>query len=156
MMLMRWTPRDTGTNLVDWMGREREWMDRFFEEVPRPLVRSLGFGAGEEALPSLDVREYATEYVMTADVPGLTREELEIDVGPDRVILRGHHEEEREEQEGDFVCCERGGRRFERTVGIPGEIRTDAVTASLKDGVLRLHLPKAEVATTRRIEVTEH
>ena len=156
MMLTRWTPRDVGTSLLDRMSREAGWLDRFFEDFSRPLARRLGFEEEWEALPTVDVREYESEYVMTADVPGLRREEVEIDVAPEYVILKGQHEEQREEQEGAFVCRERGSRHFERTVRIPGEIRVEGVKAALHDGVLTLHLPKVEATTTRRIEVTEH
>jgi HSP20 family protein len=156
MMLTRYVPRDVGVGALERFNREGGWLDRFFEDFQRPLARRYGWGAETEAWPTVDLREFEGEYVLTADVPGLKREELEIDVASDYVTLKGHHEEAREDKEGDVVCCERGSRLFERTLRVPSEIRTEGVTASLKDGVLTLRLPKAQVTMTRRIEVTEH
>lgn len=156
MMMTRWTPSEVGPSLLDRMDRELGRMDRLWEDFTRPLGRAAGWGGEFDELPAIELREGEGEYVLKADVPGLRREELEVDVAADHVTLRGNHEEEREEREGDCMCSERGARRFERTVGLPGEVRVDDVKASMKDGVLTLHLPKAHETSVRRIEVTEH
>ncbi|MBI5015468.1 MAG: Hsp20/alpha crystallin family protein [Deltaproteobacteria bacterium] len=156
MMIARWMPREAGAGLLDSRYEPARWVDRFFEDFSRPLARRLGFGEGEGVYPTVDLRERDSEYVLRADVPGLRREDLEIDVAAEYVTLRGHYEEDREEDQSGFVCRERSAERFERIVRVPGEIQVDGATASLKDGVLTLHLPKTAVTATRRIEVTEH
>lgn len=156
MTLVRWTPRETGTTLLNRFGGEFGWMDRFFEDFARPLFRATGDGQPLAWAPRVDVRETEAEYVVHADVPGLRREDLEIELAADRVTLKGHHQEEREETEGCAVCREREYGDFERVIALPEEVRADDARASLKDGVLTLNLPKAHTTEVRRIEVTEH
>ncbi len=150
-MLTRWFPKELGTSLF---GRFDNEMDRFFDRVDGPFAN---FFRGEnQFLPSLDLREKNDEYVLTADVPGLERDEVEVDVQGDVLTLRGHHKEEHEDGGGTYHCQERREGYFERALKLPGEVRVDDVRAVMKNGVLTVHLPKTAASQTRRIEVTEH
>jgi HSP20 family protein len=109
-----------------------------------------------ENAPRCDVTEREAEYTLRAELPGFSKDDIHVDVQESAVSLRGEHKEE-EKSEGECYVCRESTlgsfASFERTIGLPGEIKVDDVKASLKDGVLTLHLPKAQVQTRRQIEV---
>ena len=102
--------------------------------------------------PPVDLYETAGEYVLIAELPGVSRDEIEIHAEDNRIVLRG-------ERVGAVPCeqyhrVERGHGRFSRTFALPEAIAVDSVTADLKDGVLTVMIPKATPRGTRRIDVS--
>jgi HSP20 family protein len=103
--------------------------------------------------PPVDVYETPDRYVLTAEVPGLAREHLDIRLQDGTLIVRG-------ERYGTRVPCEqyhrveRGHGAFSRAFSMPDAVDTDAVTADLRDGLLTITVPKAPHAAPRRIAVT--
>ena len=121
------------------------------------LHEQLGQLVGTDApgwTPPVDLYETATDFILTADLPGLTREQIDINVDENRVLIRG----ERVGGPGDMPCeqfhrVERGHGRFSRAFGLPERIDVGRVTADLKDGVLTVVIPKAGDHAARRIVV---
>ena len=103
--------------------------------------------------PPVDLYETPREYVLTAEIPGLSREEIEIEADENRVVVRGERAATRAPCE-QYHRVERGHGRFSRTFTLPDAIDVDAVTADLADGVLTITLPKAAGASPRRVDVT--
>ena len=103
--------------------------------------------------PTLRVRQDEANVLVEASVPGLKPENLELSVVGDELILKGRRESEREN--GDVARYHeiRVGE-FTRVIGLPVEVDTDRVSATLRDGVLQVKLPKAESAKRHKIEVT--
>jgi len=102
--------------------------------------------------PPVDLYETAGTFVLTAELPGLTRDEIEIHAEETRIVIRG-------ERAGQVPCeqyhrVERGHGRFSRTFLLPEPVDTEAVAADLKDGLLTVTIPKAGGHGARRIEVT--
>jgi HSP20 family protein len=103
--------------------------------------------------PPVDLYETASAFVLTAELPGLAREHIDIDAEESRIMIRG-------ERAGGQVPCdhyhrvERGHGRFSRAFVLPEPIDVDGVTADLADGLLTLTLPKAGGRGARRISVT--
>lgn len=155
MMLTSWVPTERGLGFSDRLDRELRVMDRFFDDVVRTFDRGTEWSAEERTFPRVDLLERSDEYVMRAELPGLRREDVELDVGADHVVMRGRYAEE-ETSDSCVVCSERSTGSFERTIPFPGEVRVEDVNASMKDGLLTVHLPKAHAADLRRIELTEH
>jgi len=128
-----------------------EDMDRWFEDLRRefdrkfwgPLApRSEGGLAVRE--PLVDLADTGREYVLKADLPGVSKEDLDLRVTPDGIELSAESTQEREENEMDYAYRERTYRSFRRTLPFPEEVLADQVKASLKDGVLEVRLPKKE------------
>ena len=120
------------------------------------LQEQIGQLVGTDApgwTPPVDLYETSGAFVLTAEVPGLTREEIDIHAEESRIMIRG-------ERAAGLAPCEqyhrveRGHGRFSRTFLLPEPIDTEAVTADLKDGVLTVTLPKAGGHGARRISVT--
>ena len=103
--------------------------------------------------PPVDLYETAAAYVLTAEVPGLARHDIEIHAEEGRVVIRG------ERTHGSVACeqfhrVERGHGRFQRAFMLPDPIEVDAISADLKDGVLTVTLPKAGGRGSRKVNVT--
>ncbi len=128
-------------------GFEEEF-NRFFEGFGR------GLNSAEESFtPAIDVQETDEAYVVEADVPGIGREDVHIEVNEDVLTIRGERKSEHEEKHKDYHCVERQSGSFRRCITIPGGFKSDAVDAKFEEGVLRVTLPKRDDAKPRRIEV---
>ena len=123
------------------------------------LHEQIGQLVGHDApgwTPAVDLFETAGEFVLTAELPGLRREEIDIHVEDSRIVIRG----ERAGGPGADVPCEqfhrveRGHGRFSRAFVLPEPIDIDGVSADLKDGVLTVTIPKTADRGVRRIAVT--
>lgn len=103
--------------------------------------------------PPVDLHETDDQYVVTAEVPGLKREDIQIHVQEGRLTLSGSRRERSVTCE-QYHRIERGHGAFSRTFDLPLPITEDAITADLKDGVLTVAVPKATDPTPRRIRVS--
>jgi HSP20 family protein len=101
----------------------------------------------------MDLHETADQYVITAELPGLLRQDLEIQFQDSRLTLSGVRRESSSGYE-QYHRIERGHGSFSRTFRLPAAIDADAITADLQDGVLTVTCPKATDSSTRRIHVT--
>ena len=103
--------------------------------------------------PPVDLYETADAYVLTAEIPGVERDDIDIQTGDGRLTLSGARPERAVACE-QFHRLERGHGSFQRTFQLPLPIDHDAVTADLKDGVLTVRIPKLAAPSTRRIPIT--
>jgi HSP20 family protein len=103
--------------------------------------------------PPVDLAETTTTFVLTIEVPGLTREQIDIQAEESRVVIRG----ERTSTAVPVEHChhvERGHGQFQRGFALPEPVNVDAVSAELRDGLLTITLPKAGSREARTISVT--
>lgn len=103
--------------------------------------------------PAVDVSETADAIIVTAELPGMKPEEVELHAENNYLMLRGHKKSESEEKKGNSVRRECSYGSFSRSVPLPAEIQPDKVTAKYKNGILTVHLPKSEKTMARRITV---
>src|SRR5438034_7990093 len=122
------------------------------------LHEQIGQLVGADApgwTPPVDLYETANEFVLTAELPGLTRDQIDIHAEDSRIVIRGA----RGASAGRDVPCEqyhrveRGHGRFSRAFALPEPIDVDRVTADLKDGILTVGIPDAADRGTRTISV---
>ncbi|MDQ3850388.1 MAG: HSP20 family small heat-shock protein [Actinomycetota bacterium] len=118
----------------------------------RFFVADSGFGA---FIPAADVIVTEQDVTVYMDVPGLTAENLEIEIEDDVLTVSGRREQPYGEQGGDRAWghFERRFGSFERVLNVPKGLDPDAVEASMVDGVLMLHIPKPEPLKPRRIQI---
>ena len=102
--------------------------------------------------PPVDLHETADAYVLTAEIPGLSREDLDIQFHDSRVTLSGVRRE-RDSACEQFHRIERGHGTFSRTFQLPIAVDSERITADLRDGVLTVTCPKAQDAAGRRIHI---
>ena len=105
--------------------------------------------------PAIDVYETPDQYVVVAEVPGLTREQVELAVETSRLTIRGHRVDRTagNDQAVHFHQVERGHGAFSRTFEFADPIDAEGVSADLSNGVLSLTLLKVPPSPARRIEV---
>lgn len=135
----------------------REAMNNLLEEsLVRPRSHLAG-GTGSTAGLALDVRETADRFVVTASVPGVGPDDMDITVLGDTLRISGERRADDEEhpgaEGGRWLIRERRYGAFERVVSLPAPVKPDAATAEFKDGVLTIILPKADAAKPRSISV---
>jgi len=116
-------------------------------------------GLNFPSIPSIDVIDKQDEIKLTADLPGMTEADVEVEVTNGLLTLSGEKKEETEEgdQDGDYYLSERSFGSFKRTVRLPDGIDQDKIEAYFKNGVLTVRLPRKPEAqmAARRIEVKE-
>lgn len=150
--LMPFGRRDVAEDPFTAMRRE---MDRMFEEMTKSfsLVRPA-FGMGVMA-PRVDMRETDTAVEIQAELPGVTEQDIEVQLADGILTLKGEKKQEREEKEKGYYLMERSYGSFLRQIPIPVEVEEDKVEAKFDKGVLSVVLPKKpETQTkTRKIEI---
>ncbi|HTL47555.1 MAG TPA: Hsp20/alpha crystallin family protein [Verrucomicrobiae bacterium] len=124
-------------------------------DMNRVFNRSLQKREGLENAfqPHLEVREDAEAYILSADLPGLKKEDFSITVQGNRLVLKGERKQEKELTEKGMHYSERSYGSFMRSMEFPVEVAADKVKASYKDGVLEINLPKAENAKPKQVSV---
>jgi HSP20 family protein len=105
-------------------------------------------------VPPIDVHETADEYVITAELPGLRRDDIHVQVRDGRLQLSGERRECGGRLCEQYHRVERGHGSFNRTFQLPLPVDGDRVTADLRDGVLTVICPKAAEGSARRIRVS--
>lgn len=103
--------------------------------------------------PAVDLHETEDAYVLEADLPGMKKDDINIEVLEDTVTIHGVRSKETEEKRENYHRIERHSGEFKRAFRIPGGFDANAVNAEFNDGVLKLNLPKQEVQKSRRISV---
>jgi HSP20 family protein len=124
------------------------------------LHEQLGQLVGTDApgwTPAVDLYETPSEFVLTAELPGLSRDQIDIHAEEGRITIRGARAATgpgREISCEQYHRVERGHGPFSRTFSLPEPIDVDAINADLKDGVLTVTIPKAAGRAPRRINVS--
>ena len=102
---------------------------------------------------TVDIEETADEFVIKADLPGVTQKDVKVSLLGDTLTIRGERRQESEKKDGSAHRTERMHGMFERTFRLGTPVRSDRVSAQYRDGVLEVHVPKAEEAKLREVEV---
>jgi HSP20 family protein len=141
--IVRWEPIDDLVSL-------RDAMDRLFEESfvrPRSWLASGGLDL------AVDMYETKDDLVITASVPGVKPEDVEITVTGDVLTIKGEVKSEAKVERANYHRQERRFGSFARTIALPMPVQIEKAEAKFKDGVLTLTLPKAEEVKPRTIKV---
>lgn len=131
----------------------REAMDRLFEDsFIRPSTWT-GLPAGQIAVP-VDLWETPEAYHLRADLPGLTAEDIDINVTADTIAISGELKGQSDVTSEGWLRQERRYGKFQRAFTLPMQLDANKVEASFENGVLTLVLPKAEAVRPKQIKVT--
>jgi HSP20 family protein len=146
MALLRWDPFREMASL-------QERMNRIFSDsrVQLPL-REEEIPQGVWA-PPVDIYETADSIVLEAELPGITRDDIVVEVKDNTLTLKGDKKFEREVREENYHRVERSYGAFQRVFTLPSSVHQDRVKAKFKDGILEITLPKVEEAKPKQIKV---
>ena len=130
--------------------------DDFFKDFGKGFwVKPLAFPAGTELSMKIDVKEDDKAYTVKADIPGVRKEDIQVDVDGGQVTLRAEAKQEKEERKGEkVVYSERSYGMVSRSFTLPGAVDEKGAKAEYKDGVLNLVLPKKANGAAKRIAVS--
>lgn len=131
----------------------RSAMDRLFEDS---FVSPLGWRTlsnGDTITPPVDVHETSDEIVVTAALPGMKADDVEITMTGQNLTLRGEFKADDEVSREHYLYRERRFGSFSRTVQLPVRVQGDRADATFTDGVLTLRIPKAEEVKPRQIRI---
>ncbi|MEM7581938.1 MAG: Hsp20/alpha crystallin family protein [Acidobacteriota bacterium] len=104
-------------------------------------------------LPAVDIRETDGAFVATADLPGLTKEDIDVSIEDNVLTVSGERKFEDASDNGTFRRVERAYGTFRRSFTLPRGVDSSKVEAKFENGVLTLDIPKSEVARSRKITV---
>lgn len=105
--------------------------------------------------PAVDVEETADALVFRAELPGMSREDLEVELEDGVLTIAGEKKYEKKEENAQGLLYERRWGTFSRRFTLPRAVAADGITADLRNGVLEIRVPKAEEAKGRKIEVRD-
>lgn len=149
----------TPVEVVPRWGEIDRWFDRLTEDFWRRPFSSLMLGERwplpmmSMKAPSLDVFEEKDELVVKADLPGMSKEEIEVTVTGNVVTIKGEKRKEEEVKEKDYYRRERSYGSFVRSVELPCEVKSEQIKANFKDGVLEVRMPKTEEAKKKSVAI---
>lgn len=143
------TTQDPFDALVD---IQREMNDLFDFSLGRWTQRQLGLLEGVWS-PAVDIYDSKDSLLVRVDLPGLKKEDIDVAVHEDKLLLRGEKKAENEKKGKDFVRTERFYGSFYREIALPSAVDDAKVKAAYKDGVLELTLPKKEEAKPKQIQI---
>ncbi|HEY7553391.1 MAG TPA: Hsp20/alpha crystallin family protein [Candidatus Binatia bacterium] len=143
------------SDLTRWERDMERMMDDFFDRRMRPWwperwLRTEGFTTN---VPALDVFEEKDELVVKAELPGMEKDNVEVNLTDHTLTIKGEKKKEEEVKEEKYYRSERSYGSFVRTLQLPADVQADKVKASFKNGVLEVRLPKTEEAKAKEIKV---
>jgi HSP20 family protein len=147
MTIVRWEP------LREFSTLQNE-MNRLFNTVfDTPTGGGNGGGAMRRWMPPMDLVETGDHFVLRADLPGMSQDDVKIELEDTTLTVSGERRSETETGEQGFHRVERAVGAFARTLTLPPGIDPESVTASFDRGVLEIRIPKPEERKPRRIEI---
>jgi HSP20 family protein len=142
------TPRDFFmASPFELMRRFTEDMDRFFEVGTPSTAWSQTMGMWS---PPIEVKEADGRLSICAELPGLRKEDIKVELTPEGLVISGERKREHEEKRGGIYRSERSYGSFTRTVPIPDEAQIDQAKASFENGILTVNVPVPEMTQRRR------
>ena len=145
------TPSDLYKAFDDTFERFRDdFEDLFF---PSTWVRPFAL-IPEIRVPAVDLEDQGKCFLVKAEMPGFKKDDIEIELQDDAVVITGEAGWKYDKKERDYICKERACKTFYREVDLPEEIKVDEVTANLTEGVLEITLPKKMPKQKRKVKLT--
>lgn len=142
MAIIRWRNLD---NL-------RNEMDRIYDRYYR---------SGEEdaenicdCYPMVDIKETKDEFIVNAELPGVSKQDIKINFTDDSLVIEGEKKEEEKDEKNTYHRVERSYGKFYRSFSFPGKVASDKIKAAYKDGILSVSLPKKEEMKPKEISIS--
>jgi HSP20 family protein len=144
MALIRWEP----AREIDSLQTEMNRLFSSFLEPGQSSATSRSWG------PAMDVGESEEHYILTADLPGMSQDDVAIELDGEALTISGARPARAEGDGYRFFRLERPSGTFQRTLTLPAGVDADAVTATFADGVLEVRIPKPERHRPRKVQIS--
>lgn len=146
MELVRWEPFGD-------FGNVRSLFNDLFEEN---FDRSWTQPSQSKWYPAVDVLESKDSYLIRAELPGMKKEDINVEVKDGTLVISGESKSEKPAEGVEYRHVERIAAKFYRSFALPETVKQDGIDATYKDGILEIHVPKADRAKPRQIEINVH
>lgn len=144
MPIVRWNP---GRNIFSLKSDMDRLFDNFFSDKTSQLQ------SYSDLTPIVDVEETEQEFLISAEIPGINKDDIKITFENNYLTISGEKKSEKDLKEENFHHSERSYGKFSRTLAIPAGVMLDKIEAEYAQGVLNIKIPKAEEAKPKQIEV---
>ena len=137
-------------------------MERYFDEIfhqpfqlfGRPMWPRVQFENQEVISPTVDIFEEGKEVVVKAEIPGLKKDDINIDISENRMTISGEKKQEKKVDRKDYHRIECSYGSFCRSFRLPDTVNSDKAKASFKDGVLEIRMPKSNTGKKKKITIS--
>ena len=146
MELMKWNPMKDFFNVPS-------RFDTIFDDFFYPARRASGQEAALGWNPAVDVYESDDAIVVKAELPGMNKDQISVEMEGHLLTIKGERSSENEVKENNYYRRERTQGSFRRTLALPGEVDPETIKADYKDGVLKIEVPKPEEKKPKQISV---
>ena len=136
-----------------WLSPFRNFFDSFFDDF---YMKPFDFEFPEVRFPLMDLKDEKDKYILETEIPGLKKDEIDIEISKDRVVeIKGEKHEENEEktEDGKYLHRERSSTSFYRRFYLPSEIDPEKVEAKTEDGLLKITFPKKDPEPAKKIDI---
>lgn len=148
MSLVRLNPFRTLTTLEP---DNRNFFGEFFGDfLTHPVFTERDW------LPRVDLRDTKDNVELTAELPGMKKEDIKVTYENGLLTISGERKREEKEENNNYFCGERRFGNFSRSFRLPEEVQTDKIKANYKDGVLHISLPKVEAKKPQEIQISSN
>jgi len=149
MAIIRWKDRDAYDPWKDLKNLQKE-INNLFDFGNLPASTGL---FDRSFSPAIDVIENTNDYTVTCELPGLEQKDIDVSIASNVLTIKGQKKDEHEEKKAKFYKKESWSGSFQRTLPLPMTVEVDKIKAELKDGMLKVTLPKKEEAKPKQIAV---
>jgi len=146
MAIVKWSPLKEIEEI-------RKEMDRLFEEFLSPVRRRKTVTAEGFISPNVDIFEKGNELVIQVEIPGVDKQDIDLTITDDRLIIKGEIKKPEGISEEDYILNERNYGPFSRTINLPADVDKSSVKANLKNGLLEIVILRKEEAKPREIKI---
>lgn len=143
MTLIKWDALREIENLLDRYNRPSQWLPQRGQEL-------LSTG---EWCPTVDISETEQEFLIKAELPGLQKEDVKVNMKDNVLTIHGSRKQESETKGHHYHRIERSYGNFLRSFTLPENIDTNKLKANFNDGILEIKIPKSETAINKSIEI---
>lgn len=143
--LTKWEPIPEIVSLQDEMNRL--FLD-FFGRTPGRRMMSDGLWA-----PIMDIEETKDDIIVKAEIPGMTKDDVKIQITGDMLTISGERKREEENKDKTYHRIERSYGQFQRMITLPSDVQSAKAKASYENGVLTIRLPKSEEVKPKEISI---
>lgn len=146
MAIVKWSPLKEIEEI-------RKEMDRLFEEFLSPVKRRRTVTTEGIISPNVDIFERGNEVVIQIELPGINKDEVDLTITDDRVVIKGEIKKPEGVSEDDYILNERSYGAFSRTINLPTDVDKSSVKACLKNGLLEIVVQRKEQIKPREIRI---
>jgi len=133
------------------MRRMSDDIDRIFQNFGFPTAQRMGsWNSQEQFLPQIDIAERNGKLIISADLPGMNKDDVKIDVSDNAIVIEGERKSEQEENKEGIYRSERSYGHFLRQIPLPEGVNTESANATFRNGVLEISLDAPKSSDNRR------